>query len=300
MSETREPSTSTTHRAGVAALLGPPNAGKSTLLNRVLGQKLAITSAKPQTTRSRILGISNVPGAQVIWLDTPGRHEGTRPLNHALNDAVEEAARDCDLGLLLVDPFVGWSSVHEELLSILNQRGVPALGIATKSDGAGRAVSWPREIEGKLTERLHLSARTGEGIPELLRAVADRLPLSPPLYPEDVLTDRPLRWLAAELVREAAFEELKEELPYSIAVEVVTFDESRPDRVHIEANILVLRDSQKRIVVGRGGEVVKRISMAARRGVEDLVGLPVGLRLFVKIDRDWLRKPRRLASLGYR
>ena len=109
-----------------------------------------------------------------------------------------------------------------------------------------------------------------------------------------------MRWLAAELIREAAFEHLKEELPYSIAVEVVTFDESRPDRVHIEANLLVLRDSQKRIVVGRGGEVVRRISMVARQGIEELLGHPVGLRLFVKIDRDWLRKPRRLASLGYR
>ena len=130
--------------------------------------------------------------------------------------------------------------------------------------------------------------------------MAGRLPLSPPLYPEEILTDRPVRWLVAELIREAAFEALQQELPYAVAVEVVRFDESRDDRVHIDANLLVVRDSQKRIVVGRGGEVVKRISMAARKGAEELLDMPVGLRLFVKIDPDWLRKPRRIAGLGYR
>jgi len=299
MSEVEGGAESKVHRAGLAALLGPPNAGKSTLLNRLLGQKLAITSTKPQTTRSRILGISNHPGAQVLWLDTPGRHDGTRPLNTALNDAVEEAARDCDVGLLLVDPVRGWSEIHDELFRVLTARRAPVVGVATKADLHAAGVSWPAGVEGAMAAGHRVSAQSGEGISELVATVAALLPESPPLYPEEVLTDRPVRWLVAELVREAAFDELSQELPYSIAVEVVRFDESRPDRVHIDANILVIRDSQKRIVVGRGGEVVKRISMAARRQVEDLVGMPVGLRLFVKIDRDWLRKPRRISGLGY-
>ena len=287
------------HRAGLAALLGPPNAGKSTLLNRLLGQKLAIISPKPQTTRSRILGIQHLPDAQVLWVDTPGRHEGTRPLNKALNDAVEEAARDCDVGLLLVDPNLGWSEIHDELLAILTHRQVPAIGVATKADRSSRPAPWPAGAEGALVSTHEVSARTGQGISSLLESVVSRLPESPPLYPEDALTDRPLRWLVAELVREAAFDELAQELPYSIAVEVTRFDESRPGRVHIDANILVIRDSQKRIVVGKGGEIVKRISMAARHQVQELVGVPVGLRLFVKIDPDWLRKPRRISRLGY-
>ncbi len=287
------------HRAGLAALLGPPNAGKSTLLNRLLGQKLAIISPKPQTTRSRILGIQHLPHAQVLWVDTPGRHEGSRPLNKALNDAVEEAARDCDVGVLLVDPGQGWLAVHEALLAILVERRVPAIGVATQVDRSGRSATWPAAVGDLLDSTHRISARTGEGIDGLVAAVASRLPESPPLYPEDTLTDRPLRWLVAELVREAAMGELAQELPYSIAVEVTRFDESRGDRVHIDANLLVIRDSQKRIVVGKGGEVVKRISMAARAQVQELVGLPVGLRLFVKIDPDWLRKPRRISGLGY-
>jgi len=292
-------SDSKVHRAGLAALLGPPNAGKSTLLNRLLGQKLAIISPKPQTTRSRILGIQHLPDAQVLWVDTPGRHEGSRPLNTALNDAVEEAARDCDVGVLLVDPHQGWLDVHEALLAILVERGVPAVGVDTQTDRPGRSASWPAAVGDLLDSTHRVSARTGEGVDELVAAVASRLPESPPLYPEDALTDRPLRWLVAELVREAAMGELAQELPYSIAVEVTRFDESRGDRVHIDANLLVIRDSQKRIVVGKGGEVVKRISMAARAQVQELVGLPVGLKLFVKIDPDWLRKPRRISGLGY-
>ena len=286
-----------THRAGFAALLGPPNAGKSTLLNHVLGQKLAITSPKPQTTRSRLLGIQNLPAAQIVWVDTPGRHIGTRPLNRALNDAVETAARDCDVGVLLVDPAEGWLPVHDEVLAILEARGKSSIGVATKADRRGAAIRWPKapgfDVIGAV------SARSGEGVDGLLEAVCARLPKSPPLYPDDVLTDRPLRFLAAELVREAAFAELTQELPYCVAVEVVRYDESKPGRVHIEANLLVLRDSQKRIVVGRGGEVVKKIGMTARPQIEELVGLPVGLKLFVKIDPDWLRKPRRLEGLGY-
>ena len=299
------------HRAGFVALLGPPNAGKSTLLNRLLGQKLAIVTAKPQTTRSRILGLCNTKGAQVMFVDTPGLHEGTRPLNKALNDAVEEAARDCDLALLLVDPAEGWTPSHEQLQGELAAQGTPYLLVGTKSDlvakrgsarsrrrGGARSPWPPPEASGALA-RVRVSARTGEGVAELLADVARRLPESPPLYPDDELTDKSMRWLAGELVREAVFEELSQELPYGMAVEVVEYDEDRPDLVRIRANLLVERNSQKRIVIGRGGDVIKRIGIRARKAIEKLIGSQVHLELWVKIDPRWLKNAKRIESLGY-
>lgn len=280
------------HRAGVVALLGRPNAGKSTLLNRLLGQKLAIVTAKPQTTRSRILGISNPPGAQILWLDTPGLHEGGgKPLNRVLNAIALAAAEDCDLALLLVDSARGPDPELAAFRERLVGRGTSVLRVATKLDLA--AAGAPAE--------LRVSARTGEGIEALLAAVVERLPLAPPYYDDpEQLTDRPLRWLAAECVREAVFEELEQELPYATAVEIESFDESRPDRVHIRAQLLVERASQKRIVVGAGGEQVKRIGIRARAALEALLESRVHLELWVKVEPEWPKRKRRLDALGYR
>jgi len=288
------------HRAGVVAILGPPNAGKSTLMNALLGEKLAIVSARPQTTRSRILGIHSEAGAQIVFVDTPGRHTGAKPLNLALNEAVGEAAAGCDLAMVLVDLSRGWEPVHDSLVADLEARRAPFLLVATKQDLApGAGDPWPEATGQRAVARLRVSARTGEGLDALRSALVLALPESPPLYPEDELTDRPVRWLAAELVREAVFEELGQELPYQIAVDVVDFDESRPDLVRIRALILVLRDSQKRIVVGAGGAVVKAIGVKARRQIEALVGSKVHLELRVKVDPRWLKSRTRIRSLGY-
>jgi GTP-binding protein Era len=280
------------HRAGVVALLGRPNAGKSTLLNRLLGQKLSIVTAKPQTTRSRILGISNPPGAQILWLDTPGLHEGGgKPLNRVLNAIALAAAEDCDLALLLVDPARGLDPELASYRERLVERGTPVLVVATKADL--QPAGMPAD--------LRVSAQTGEGIDALLAAVVERLPVAPPYYHDpEQLTDRPLRWLAAECVREAVFEELEQELPYATAVEVESFDESRPERVHIRAQLLVERASQKRIVVGARGEQVKRIGIRARAALEALLESPVHLELWVKVEPDWPKRKRRLDALGYR
>jgi GTP-binding protein Era len=285
----------TEHRAGVVALLGRPNAGKSTLLNRLLGQKLAIVTAKPQTTRSRILGISTLPDAQVLWLDTPGLHGGTgKPLNRALNALAEAAAEDCDLALLLVDPERG---IDAELCAVrarIQQRGAGMLVVASKADRMARPSSGP-------APDFRVSGRTGEGVDALLAAVVARLPIGPRLYDDpEQLTDRSLRWLAAECVREAVFEELEQELPYSTAVEIEAFDESRPGLVRIEARLLVERESQKRIVVGSGGEQVKRIGQRAREALEALLETQVFLQLWVKVEPEWAKRPRRLTALGYR
>ena len=279
-------------RAGFAALLGRPNAGKSTLLNRLLGEKLAITSAKPQTTRSRILGISNPPGAQILWLDTPGLHESRgKPLNRVLNAIALAAAEDCDLALLLVDPGRGLDPELAAFRERLVGRGTPVLVVATKADLAPAGP--PSD--------LRISAQTGAGIEALFAAVVERLPVAPPYYDDpEQLTDRPLRWLAAECVREAVFEELAQELPYATAVEIESFDESRPERVHIRAQLLVERESQKRIVVGAGGEQVKRIGIRARAALEALLEARVHLELWVKVEADWPKRKRRLDALGYR
>jgi len=216
------------HRAGVVALLGRPNVGKSTLLNRLLGVKLAIVTRKPQTTRGRLLGILSRPDAQLLLVDTPGLHEGGRPIDCAMRSAAKEVAADCDLALLLVDPARGLEPLHREWLARLAGRGAQALLVATRIDRPeAAAAAWPPEGVAA-GDALRVSARTGEGIDALLAEMIRRLPEGPAYFPSEQLTDRPERFLAAEAIREAAFEELSEELPYALAVEVVEFDESDP------------------------------------------------------------------------
>ncbi|MEZ4340856.1 MAG: GTPase Era, partial [Sandaracinaceae bacterium] len=265
-------------RAGFVALLGPPNVGKSSLLNALLGERLAIVSPRPQTTRSRILGILPRGDAQILFLDTPGRHHGRRPLNVALNAVVDEATRDCDVACLLVDATRGWSDTHDELVAALGGASEKLIVVRTKCDllrrSPGRRARMARASEAAeqagrpddareairplepvpeaLAARvIDVSARSGTGLEALLDAIVARLPVSPPLYGDESLTDRPLRWLCAELIREAAMGLLDAELPHSIAVEVHAYDESDPRIVKIRADVLVERESQKRIVVGQ-------------------------------------------------
>lgn len=288
------------HRAGFVALLGAPNAGKSTLLNYLLGEKLAIVTAKPQTTRSRILGILNRPGAQLLLLDTPGLHEGGKLLNTALNEAVGEATSKCDVGLLLVDRTRGWGPTQDQLKEALDAARKPVIVVGTRADLPRKhGVVWPPEQAAFCEAVMDVSGVTGKGVPELLAQIIAHLPESPPLYPEDELTDRPLRWLVAELVRESVMECLGQELPYAMAVEVTAYDEKRPDLTRISANLLVARNSQKLIAVGKGGEMIRRIGTRARPAIEQLVGHQVHLELFVKVDPKWLKSRKRIDSLGY-
>ena len=287
-------------RAGFVALLGPPNVGKSSLLNALLGQRLAIVSPLPQTTRSRILGILPRGDAQILFLDTPGRHRVARPLNTSLNAIVDEVARDCDVALLLADRSRGWSDVHDELVAALAASGREPLVVWTKCDLPPATRSESTIPQGLAAGALTVSARKRTGLEALLDAIVARLPSSPPLYAADDLTDRPVRFLCAELIREAAMGLLAEELPHAIAVEVVSFEEATGKRVtRIRADLLIERESQKRIVVGQGGQKIKQIGIRARKAIEALVGAQVHLELFVKVDPQWSKSARRMQELGY-
>jgi len=287
----------TAHRAGVVAILGRPNAGKSSLLNAILGEKLAIVCAKPQTTRSRILGIKTLPGAQLLFVDTPGLHDSVRALNAILNRQAQEAGDDCDVALVLFDLCTGFGDDHAALLARLRERGTPTVVAGTKLDRArAREAAFP-PLGSEVA--LRVSAHSGEGVLELVDALVQQLPESPLLYPEDDLSDRPLRFLAAELVREAATDALEQELPYALAVEIEEFDESRSDLVRIRANLIVERASQKRIVIGEGGRQIKQIGIRARGEVEKLVGSRVHLELWVKVEPGWTKRPARIKALGY-
>jgi len=285
------------HRAGVVAILGRPNAGKSSLLNAILGEKLAIVCAKPQTTRSRILGIKNRPGAQLLFFDTPGLHTSERSFNAILNRQAQEAGNDCDVALLLFDLLGSFGEDHAALLARLRERGTPVIVVGTKVDraGAGSAAFPPPGAE----LACRISSHSGEGIEALLDLISERLPESPPLYPTDDLSDRSLRFLAAELVREAATDALEQELPYALAVEIEEFDESRAELVRIRANLIVERASQKKIAIGEGGRQIRESGIRARREIEKLVESQVHLELWVKVEPGWTKKPARVKALGY-
>jgi GTP-binding protein Era len=249
---------------------------------------------------SRMLGIFSQPGAQVLWLDTPGLHAGSRALDSAMSEQVVTAARDCDVAVLLADPRESFGEDQRALIARLERARTPLLLVASKCDLPGAAAaSWPPAGVSTPAERLRVSAQTGLGVDALIAAVIARLPEAPPRFDPEQLSDRPLRFLAAERIREAAFLELAQELPYRLAVEVSEFDESRADLVRIRAELIVERDSQKRITVGSGGEVVKKIGSAARLEIEALLGTRVYLELRVRVEPRWSRNPARVKALGY-
>ncbi len=302
------------HRSGFASLVGRPNAGKSTLTNALVGSKIAITSSRPQTTRHAIRGIVHRPDAQLVLVDTPGLHKPRTLLGERLNDVVRAAWSEVDAVVvcLAADEPIGSGDrfLVGELAKI--QR-TPKLAVVTKSDlvSSDRMASHLSAIDGltsstgiEWAEILPVSAVDGSQVSLLEDLLVARLPEGPRLYPEGELTDEPEATLVAELVREAALEGVRDELPHSIAV-VVEEMGLRPGRPHdralldIHANLFVERPSQKAIVIGQGGSRLKEVGSSARRQIESLLGTPVYLDLRVKVAKNWQRDPKQLRRLGF-
>lgn len=300
------------YRAGFACLVGRPNAGKSTLTNALVGSKVAITSSKPQTTRHAVRGIRTTPTSQLILVDTPGLHRPRSLLGQRLNDVVRETLLSVDvIGFCLpsdqrVGP--GDTFIARDLLDLHRVRRVPVVAIATKSD----AVTRDRLAEhlvaidqlGDWDAIIPCSATGGEQVEEVADVLASYLPASPALYPADQITDESTLVQIAELVREAALEGVRDELPHSLAVQVeeIVPREDRPEGSplsDVRVNVFVERSSQKAIIIGRGGSRLRDVGTEARQGIEALLGHRVHLDLHVKVAKDWQRDPKALDRLGF-
>ena len=291
-------------RSGFVAIVGRPNVGKSTLMNHILGQKISITSSKPQTTRHRILGIHTTDNAQVIYVDTPGVHlNAKKAMNRYMNRAATSSFEEVELILFLVDAG-SWTEEDENVLQRLKTVKAPVVLLANKVDRIkDKEELFPvlQELSEKMDflSVIPLSALKGSNVQALEKLVHEQLPVAPPMFPEDYVTDRSERFLAAELIREKLMRGLGKELPYSTAVEIESFKEEKK-LLHIHALIWVERESQKRIVIGKGGEKLKEVGKQARLDMEKLFGSKVFLEMWVKVKEGWSDNERILNSLGYK
>jgi len=291
-------------KSGFVSILGRPNAGKSTLLNRLVGAKIAIVAEKPQTTRETIQGVVTRPEAQIIFLDSPGIHEPRNTLSRRMMREVRAALEARDLLLLVVDATVAFGPGDEQALELIRSAGTPALLALNKIDRlADKSLLLPLIERYKQSfafeEYLPLSALTGEGVPELVDALVARLPEGPQYFPPDHLTDQPVRHLAAELVREKVIWHTRQEVPYATAVVVEDFQESEK-LLRIAATIYVEREGQKGIIIGSKGERLKHIGTEARQEMEMLFGRKVFLELHVKVRRDWRESESFVEALDWR
>jgi GTP-binding protein Era len=299
------------HRSGFVAVMGKPNVGKSTLMNAYLGQKVAIVSPKPQTTRNRLLGILTLEqergdpaDAQIIFVDTPGIHQPLHKLGEYMVETAVRAIPDADLVLFLVDVSRLPGDEDHQIADILREQcRVPILLVLNKADllPAEAVTSHVEAYEtlGQWDDWLLVSALRGDNLDHLLERTIERLPFGPRYYPEEQVTDQQLRFMAAELVREQVMRHLREEVPYSVAVVVDQFKERSENMTYISANVFVERDTQKAIILGHRGAMIKRIGQDARREIEDLLGTRVYLELWVKVRKKWRKDEKELRRLGY-
>jgi GTP-binding protein Era len=296
-------------RAGFVSLLGRPNAGKSTLLNRLVGAKLAIVSDKPQTTRTRILGVKHVvtdgtPAGQIVFVDTPGVHRPLHRMNVRMVDAAVQAARDVDVVCLVADASERTGAGTKYVLDLLDQTKKPAVLVLNKIDLVAKQrllpiIDWYRQ-QREFADIVPVSALTGDGLDRLEQVLLSHLPESDPLFPDDYLTDQPERTLAAEMVREQVLAHTRDELPFSTAVVVDQFEEPEETGglLRLYCTIYVESDSQKPIVIGRAGDMIKRIGTAARLELERFFETKVYLDLHVKVKPGWREDERILDTLG--
>ena len=289
-------------RCGFIALVGAPNAGKSTLLNALVGGKVSIVTPKVQTTRTRVTGIAMAGDAQLVFIDTPGIFQPKRRLDRAMVAAAWGGARDADIVVVLVDAKRGIDNDTQRILDGLKGRGRQAIAALNKIDLVKRADLLPRAAEldatGVFTDTFMISALNGDGVDDLRGVLAERVPAGPWHYPEDQLSDMPLRLLAAEVTREQLFLRLHQELPYALAVETESWQERKDGSVRIGQVIYLARENHKPIVLGKGGRQIKAVGSAAREELETLLDRRVHLFLHAKVAPKWPDDPARYRDLG--
>ena len=301
--------TDTPVKSGMVAIVGPPNAGKSTLMNALLGQKISIVTPKPQTTRNRILGVMNDPAYQIVLLDTPGLHRADQPLNREMVRIALESMNDVDAVLFLLDVSAGVpeklkEEKEKELSEYMGQMRAPAILVLNKVDLLDKQKLLPlirlyAEIY-PFKAVLPLSALHADGTDRLIAEILDILPTGPRYYPEDIPTDATERFLTAEIIREKIFLQIGQEVPYSAAVLIESFKEDpEKDMVTIHAAIVLERTSQKGILIGKDGRTLKSIGTAARKDIEVMLERKVMLKLWVKVKKNWSQDERFLKELGY-
>lgn len=283
-------------RAGIVTVAGKPNAGKSTLLNRIVGQKLAITSQKPQSTRDTVVGIHTTGDVQMIIFDTPGLLEPKYALQQAMRATAIRALNDADVVVYLADASNGAPPFLAEAAGLDAELRAPIIEVHNKSDLLSPARK--EELRTARPDSIQISALTGEGVDALTSKIEESLPESPFLYPEEDVSNQSVRFFVAELIRETVLEQLQDEIPYSVAVGIEEFRENTTP-VYIRAVVYVERDSQKRIIIGAKGARIREVGQAARKKIESFVGQSVYLDMWVKVLPNWRRSPSALERFGY-
>jgi GTP-binding protein Era len=288
--------------SGFVSIIGRPNVGKSTLLNAIIGEKIVITSNKPQTTRNRIQGIHNIPNGQIIFIDTPGIHTGHSRLNKSMVDVAMSAICGVDLLLLVVE---ATTPVDAGIVGdVLKGVATPVVLVLNKVDLLpDKRILFERISEWSalypFREVVPVSAGSGDGVELLVETISTYLPEGPQLFPDDILTDMPEKFIVAEMIREKVFRLTRDEVPYSTAVEVESFVERENGVIAISAAIILERPTQKGIVIGKRGDMLKRIGSQARHDIERLLATRVFLELFVKVEENWSERPSKLREYGY-
>ncbi|MBW4053899.1 MAG: GTPase Era [Proteobacteria bacterium] len=288
--------------SGFVSIVGRPNVGKSTLLNCIIGEKIVITSDKPQTTRNRIQGIHNIPGGQIVFIDTPGIHTGRSRLNKSMVDVARSAISGVDLLMLVVEATTAADPAF--IQDILSKVKIPVVLVINKID----LLSDKNQVLKKIAdwaalfpfrEIIPVSAGRNDGVDHLVAVVSSYLPEGPAMFPDDILTDMPEKFIVAEMIREKVFRLTRDEVPYSTAVVVETFIERENGVIAISAAIMIERATQKGIIIGSKGEMLKKIGTQARQDIERLLDTKVYLELFVKVVENWSERPSKLRELGY-
>lgn len=290
------------YKSGFVTLVGRPNVGKSTLMNRLIGQKIAITSDKPQTTRNRIRTVLTLEEGQIIFLDTPGIHRAKNKLGDYMVNVAEHTLEGVDVVLWLVEPsnYIGAGDRH--IIEVLKKVKMPVILVINKTDMVKKEDilsfidTYRKELD--FAEIVPVSALKGNNVSELVKCILQYLPYGPALYDEDTITDQPMRQIVAELIREKALRLLEEEVPHGVAVSIESMKETGTI-CHIEAAIICERESHKGIIIGKGGQMLKRIGSAARREIEEMLEMQVNLKLFVKVKKDWRDSDTLLKNFGY-